>query len=182
MQKKIVVFAGNECSVEKEKYYYPLAYKTGKLLAKSGFTVVTGGGEGLMNEVMRGAFEAGGKTIGIRLNIAGRKHSEFVTKTLLFSDLNARQEEILRIGDGYLTLPGGVGTLYEMFAVLALKRKGELSERKPLIIIDGYYKEFEILMNKMYAEGFAEKKINSFYKMVDSPEEAVEKLKRIISP
>lgn len=178
MKKKIVVFAGNECVKEKEKYYYSLAFETGKLLAENNFITVTGGGPGLMNEVMRGAFENKGETIGVRLNVPGRKHSQFVTEFVFFTDLNKRQEELLKMADGFISLPGGVGTFYEIFAVLALKRKQELGEDKPLILVDGYYDEFGIIMDKMYKEGFAEGKIKSFYKRVASPEEAIKELKK----
>lgn len=178
-KKKIVVFAGNECAKDKKKYYYSLAYKTGKLLAENRFLTVTGGGPGLMNEVMKGTIEIGGETLGIRLNVPGRKHSEFVTKQMLFDNLNKRQEELLRIADGFISLPGGVGTFYEIFAVLALKRKGELDKNKPCILVDGYYDGFELLMKSMYEEGFAEKEIKSFYTRVTSPEEAVKLLTSI---
>ncbi len=177
MKKKIVVFAGNECLAEREEYYYSLAYETGKLLANNNFITVTGGGPGLMNEVMRGAYENGGETYAVRLNLTGKKHSEYVTKFSSFDDLNKRQEELLKIADGIISLPGGVGTLYEIFAVLALKRKGELDKNKPLILVDGYFDEFDTLMNKMYKEGFAEGKIKGFYTRVASPEEAVKLLK-----
>lgn len=180
MRKKIVVFAGNECVKEKEKYYYSLAYKTGKLLAENNFITVTGGGPGLMNEVMRGAYENGGETLGVRLNVPGRKHSKFVTEFILFTDLNKRQEELLKMADGFISLPGGVGTFYEIFAVLALKRKGQLDKNKPLILVDGYYDEFYTLMDKMYKEGFAERQIKSFYTRVASYNEAVKLLKSVL--
>lgn len=176
VKKKIAVFAGNECGKEKEKYYYSLAYNTGKLLAQNNFVTVTGGGPGLMNEVMRGAYENKGTTIGIRLSVPGRKHSEFATEFFLFSDLNLRQTELLSMADGFLALPGGVGTLYEIFAVVALKRKGELDKKKPLILIDGYYEELELLMGKMHKEGFAAEEVKSFYERVKTPMEAVKML------
>lgn len=177
MTKKIVVFAGNECVKAKEKYYFSLAYKTGKLLAENKFITVTGGGPGLMNEVMRGAFENGGETIGIRLNVPGRKHSEFVTKSMLFDNLNKRQEELLRIADGFISLPGGIGTFYEVFAVLALKRKQELDKNIPLLLVGGYYDRFENLMKQMYEEEFAESKIKSFYTKVETIEETLKEIK-----
>lgn len=180
MKKKIVVFAGNECSIEKEKYYYTLAYKTGKLLTEADFVVVTGGGPGLMNEVCRGAVEAGGKTIGVCLNILARKQSEFLSERFMYDRLNLRQKKLLELGDGFLALPGGIGTLYEITAVLALKRKNEIPPNKPLILIDGYYQEFKILIDKIQYEGFADGSINSLFLMVDTPEEAVERLRNVL--
>ncbi len=54
MKKKISVFAGNNCNKEKEKFYFDLAYKTGKLLAENNFVTITGAGEGLMEETANG--------------------------------------------------------------------------------------------------------------------------------
>lgn len=175
--KKIVVFAGNECVKEKEEYYYSLAYKLGKLLAENNFITVTGGGPGLMNEVMKGAFENKGKTISICLDVPGRKHSIYASEKIIYENLNKRQEKLLGMADGFLVLPGGVGTFYEIFAVLALKRKGELDKNKPLIFVGGYYDEFDLLMNKIYKEGFAQEKVKSFYERAVTPEEAIKILK-----
>lgn len=173
MMKNIVVFAGNECLQEKEQYYYPLAYTTGQLLAKAGFTVVTGGGPGLMNEVCRGAYEAGGETIGICLNVEGREQSSFLTKKEVFDHLNPRQERLLFFGDGYLALPGGIGSLYEITAVIALKRKKDIPVQRPLIIIDEYYQELRFLMEKMEREGFINHELDTSYEFAKTPQEAV---------
>jgi len=179
MKKKIVVFAGSECSPKREKYYYSLAYKTGKLLAEAGFTVVTGGGPGLMNEVSHGATDGGGKTVGVCLDIAGRTQSKYLSEKFMFTHLGPRQDKLLELGDGFLALPGGIGTLHEVVAVLALKRKNEIPPNKPLIIIDGYYQEFRELLEKMQQEGFITENLYSLFTMVKTPEEAIEKLKRI---
>src|SRR3989344_3567971 len=124
MNKNIVVFAANDDTREKKKYYYGLAYETGKALAEAGFTTVTGGGPGLMNEVARGAYENKGETHGVCLNVKNRIHSSFLTTREMFDLLNPRQDKLLQIADGFISLPGGIGTLYEVVAVLALKRKG----------------------------------------------------------
>lgn len=179
MSRKIVVFAGDERREEKKSYYYSLAYTTGKLLAEAGFVVVTGGGPGLMNQVSKGAIDAGGETIGVCIDIPGIKQSEYLTSKLMFNYLNPRQEKLLSLGSGYLALPGGIGTLYEIAAVLALKRKKEIPQDKPFIIIDGYYQEFKILLEKMRKEGFVEEDVDSLYTMMGTPEEAIGKLKRI---
>ncbi|MBI2611560.1 TIGR00730 family Rossman fold protein [Candidatus Gottesmanbacteria bacterium] len=175
--RNIVVFAANEVKKERENYYYTMAYKMGKLLAQNGFVTVTGGGPGLMNEVMRGAFENGGKTIGVRLQIPGRVHSTYATQHLLFDALNPRQEKLLNLGDAFLSLPGGIGTIYEIVAVLALKRKGEVPEGKPLILIDDYFIPFGQVMEKMRAEGFLNHNFGQYFQYVKNPEEAIKVLK-----
>lgn len=177
MNKKIVVFAANKCSKEKEKHYYSLAYQMGKLLAKEGFTVVTGGGPGLMDQVSKGAYEAGGKTIGYCLDMPGRKNSRYLTEKHLYQQLNKRQETLIHSADGIISLPGGVGTLYEVFAVLSLKRKGEMDKKIPLILVDSIYQNLEKLLDGLVIDGLMDKEVKSYYKLVESAEEAVDKLK-----
>src|SRR4051812_42450332 len=134
MGKNVVIFAGNDCIEKLRAYYYAVAYSTGKLLAESGLTVVTGAGGGLMNEALRGAHEAGGKTIGIGLNIGERKQSDFAKDITLFDKLHPRQDKMIALGDAYVALPGGVGTLFEVLNIIALKRIAEMPAGKPLVL------------------------------------------------
>lgn len=172
-KKRAVVFAGNECSKEKESYYYNVAYDTGKLLARSGYITVTGGGPGLMNEVSRGAYEAGGETLGICLTVAGRNHSNFLTTREIFDHLNSRQDRLIGLADAFIALPGGIGTFYEVFAVIALKRKHEIEEEKPMILVDGFYKKFEQMMGEIYQQGFAQNSVKELYTLVKTPIDAI---------
>lgn len=178
--KKIVVFAGNECRKDLEEYYHALAYKTGELLSQAGFVVVTGGGQGLMNEVCRGAIETGGETIGICLELKTRQNSSFLTTRESYHHLRPRQDRLISLADAFIALPGGIGTLYEIFAVLALKRKFELERKIPLIIIDDYFHELKILFDKIIELGFANTDIKSLYKIVKTPQQGVDKLKKVL--
>lgn len=177
MEKRIVVFAGNECRREREDYYFHLAYETGKLLAENGFVVVTGGGPGLMNEVAKGAYENGGKTIGVCLTIQGRKQSSFLSQKYTFHALRPRQDKLISLGDHFLALPGGIGTMYEIFAVLSLKRKMEISLGQKLILVDDIYQEFQDMMISLMTEGFVDENIDSLYSIVKAPREAVSLLR-----
>lgn len=163
MNKNIVVFAGNGCGKDREKYYYSLSYETGKILAQLGFTVVTGGGPGLMNQVLKGAYEHKGKTTGVRLHQEGKVQSPFVTKTFFYRQLKPRQAKLISLGCAFLALPGGVGTFYEIFEVLSLKRKGEIKMNTPLIIIGEYYEEFLKLISLMEKEGLVHKSIRNLF-------------------
>ncbi|OGG21221.1 Rossman fold protein, TIGR00730 family [Candidatus Gottesmanbacteria bacterium RIFCSPHIGHO2_02_FULL_40_13] len=163
MNKNIVVFAGNGCRQDKEEFYYSLSYETGKILAQSGFTAVTGGGPGLMNQVLKGAYENGGKTIGVRLHQEGKVQSPFVTRTFFYRRLKPRQAKLISLADAFLALPGGIGTFYEIFEVLSLKRKGEIKMSTPLIIIGSYFNEFLKLISLMEKEGLVHKSIRNLF-------------------
>ncbi len=177
MKKKIVIFAGNGCKKEKEKYYYNLAYQTGWLIAQANYITVTGGGPGLMNETLKGAYEAGGETVGVCLAIQGRKQSKYIHKRYIFSSLRQRQNKLISLADAFLSLPGGIGTFNEIFEVLALKRKMDIPATTPLILISSFFKDFQLLMRKIRSEGFTDKSVDSLFDIAATPEEAVMMLK-----
>lgn len=175
--KNIVVFAGNKCSREKEQYYFNLAYKTGKLLAEAGYVTVNGGGEGLMTETLKGAFENGGETIGIRLIREGRQQCEFAKQIEDFDKLGPRQDRLISLGDAFIALPGGLGTLHEVIQILSLKRSDELRLDIPMILISDYFKDLKELLDAMIKEGFVDVSLKEIFTLVRTPEEAVEILK-----
>ena len=180
MKKKISLFAGNGCAKEKEAEYFSMAHRMGTLLAENDFVTVTGAGAGLMEEAMRGAFEAGGETAGVVLNFKGRKPSRYLKDSTVFDTLAPRQDKLVKDGDAYIALPGGVGTFYEIFNILAFKRLNEIPHKKPFILVGAYYNMFEDMLKKMQSEGFVEKEIFSYYDRAETPEEALTILKRKI--
>ena len=176
MKKKIAVFGGTQCIKDKEPYYFNVAYETGKLLAQAGYIVMTGGGPGLMNEALRGAFENGGETIGVMLELEGITHSQFITHKYMFDKLGPRQDKLVELADGFITLPGGMGTLYETIEILTLKNIREIPPDKPFVLIDDYYKDLQQLFVKIVQEGFISNDLYSYFKLVSTPEELIEAL------
>ena len=173
MKRHIVVFAGSRCLPEKESYYFDLAYRTGRLCAEAGFVVVTGGGYGLMDEVLRGATENGGKALAVGLNFENRIDSPYAHDTTSFDAISPRLEKLIEIGDAYIALPGGIGTFHEIMSVLALKHLKELPTDKPFILVDSYYQLLENLFPTMQKEGFISESLYSLYDTVNTPEEAL---------
>lgn len=176
--KNIVVFAANDCKKDREKYYYSLSYELGSLLAREGFVTLTGGGPGLMNEVLRGAYENKGETVGICLNIGGRENSNFLSRKETFDNLLERQKRLLSLADAFLALPGGIGTLYEIVEVLALKRKKEIPQNKPIILISNFYDPFETIIRQFISEGMIFEEFTKYYELVSDPLSAVQILKK----
>lgn len=171
MSKVVTVFAGAHCSPEKEVLYLNLAHETGTLLAKNGFTVATGAGSGLMDEVLRGAKEVGGEIVGVGLSWA--TPSKHVTNHTVFDKLSPRQDKLIQLGDAYIALPGGVGTLYEIFNILALKRIEEMPLGKQLILIGDYYDQLDPMIEMMIGEGFVGEAVRSYFHRVKTPKEAI---------
>ena len=120
---------------------YKLAYETGRLLAQAGFTIVNGGYGGTMLAAAKGAAEAGGKVIGVTCSAFKRSTAnQYITREIVAESLDERLDTLIELGQGYVVLPGGTGTLLELAKVWELKNKGFLETRKPIILVGGYWK------------------------------------------
>ena len=173
----IAVFSGGECPAERKEYYFRLGYSTGRPLAEAGFTVVTGGGEGLMEQPLRGAAEAGGEPVAVTLEVEGRIQSSHASSVHSHALLAPRQEMLLGLADAFVALPGGVGTLHEIFDVLSLKRVREIAADVPLVLVGEYFRETEALLKNIVEEGFHDASLAARYAIVGTPEEAIALLK-----
>ncbi|MHC4174601.1 MAG: LOG family protein, partial [Planctomycetota bacterium] len=104
---------------------YTLAYETGKLLAEAGFTIANGGYGGTMLAAANGAAEAGGTIIGVTCSaFKNNKANEYITREIMTGSLDERLDMLIKLGQGYVVLPGGTGTLLELAKVWELKNKG----------------------------------------------------------
>jgi hypothetical protein len=120
---------------------YELAYQTGKLLAEAGFTIANGGYGGTMLAASKGAAEAGGKTIGVTCSaFKGSTANEYITREIVTKSLDERLDTLIKLGQAYVLLPGGTGTLLELAKVWELKNKGFIEADKPIILVGGFWK------------------------------------------
>jgi uncharacterized protein (TIGR00730 family) len=101
--------------------WYELARETGACLARHGFTVITGGGSGLMEAANRGASEANGLSVGLNIELPHEQHlNSYVNRSLTFHYFFARKLMFVRYARAFVILPGGFGTLDELFESLTL--------------------------------------------------------------
>jgi len=120
---------------------YELAVETGKQLAQAGFTIANGGYGGTMLAAAKAVAEAGGKTIGVTcLAFKGSTANKYISREIVTDSLDERLDTLIKLGQGYVVLPGGTGTLLELAKVWELKNKGFLEADKPIILVGTFWK------------------------------------------
>jgi len=119
---------------------YQLAFDLGRELADKGYRIANGGYGGIMQASAQGASQAGGHTIGVTCSAFGRGGpNEWIDEEIRTANLNERLNRLVELGDAYIVLPGGTGTLLELALVWESINKGFLPQR-PIICIAPYWR------------------------------------------
>jgi hypothetical protein len=157
--------------------YYEEAVKMGSLLAANDFSVVTGGGPGIMEAVNKGAFECGGESIGLNIQLPFEQRiNKYVRHGLGFHFFFTRKVMLTSPSQAFIGFPGGFGTIDEVFEVLTLIQTGKM-QNVPVILVG---KEFWGKMDEFICEQMLEKaetisaEDKDLYHIVDTAEEAME--------
>jgi uncharacterized protein (TIGR00730 family) len=119
---------------------YKLGYDIGFALAKAGYTVITGGGPGDMEAANKGAHEAGGESIGVCIELPNEKPNPYVTRSLSFRYFFVRKVMFVKYSQAFVILPGGFGTLDELFEAVTLVQTRKVRQF-PVVLAgnDGYW-------------------------------------------
>lgn len=131
MKKTITVFGSAHPKAGEEEY--ELAYKLGSILGKKDFSVCSGGFQGIMDAVSKGVTEHGGDAIGVTVNLFSAAPSEYLTSEIKCDSLFSRIEKMVELGDAYIILRGGTGTLVEFSIVWEYVNK-KLMKDKPIFV------------------------------------------------
>jgi len=166
MSKKIVTIFGTSRAGDA---IFALAIETGRLLAEAGFAIANGGYGGTMLAAAKGAAEAGGEVIGVTCSaFKSGKANEYVTREIVTDSLDERLDTLVKLGQAYIVLPGGTGTLLELAKVWELKNKGFLKTDKPIILLGGFWKPLIELIATDDADS------SRYVKLANEPKQAVE--------
>ena len=162
-----------------ENKYYKTAEEIGFLLTLKGYGVITGGGPGIMEAANKGAKRGGGKSVGLNIELPfEQSHNDFIDndKILNFDYFFVRKVMFVKYAQGFIVLPGGVGTLDELFEAITLIQTGKIG-KFPIVLVgysywNGMIKWIKATMLEL------EKNISAsdldLFSVVDTPEEAVE--------
>jgi uncharacterized protein (TIGR00730 family) len=156
---------------------YKLAEEVAYLLTKKGFGIITGGGPGIMEAANKGAHFAGGRSVGLNINLPFEQTpNPFIDadKLIDFDHFFVRKVMFMKYAQGYVVLPGGFGTLDEMFEAITLIQT-QKSIRFPIVLVDSDY--WKGLIQWMEERLVAEQKISAedmeIFQLVDTAAEAV---------
>lgn len=155
--------------------YYKLAREVGKELAKAGFATLTGGGPGIMEAANRGAYESGGASIGLNIILPHeQKPNPYVDKTIEFEYFFTRKTCLVKYSCAFIVMPGGLGTLDELFEAATLVQCGKIGPFPVILIGESFWRGMREWGQEMMKAGVFTREEVSFGHVTDSPREAVE--------
>lgn len=181
--QSVCVYCG--ASVRADKIYKDAALRMGEVLARSGLQVVFGGGKlGLMGLVADGALANGGRVIGIipkHLERFEGAHNN-LSELHVVDTMHTRKKKMSELADAFIVLPGGFGTLDELFEILTW-RQLQMHEKPVIIVnINGYWDPLKKLIHNIIEQNFATSGHALFATFVDSPDEVLDILGNNIIP
>lgn len=162
-----------------ENRYYQSAEKLGELLSKNKYTVLTGGGGGIMEAANKGAFESGGISIGCNIFLPHeQKPNPYLTRFITFYYFFARKVMLVKYSSAFIIFPGGFGTIDELAEAVTLIQTQKL-KRFPIIIYGTeFYSPFiDFLKSSALSEGTISQEDLNIIQVASSPEEVISLLK-----
>jgi uncharacterized protein (TIGR00730 family) len=156
--------------------WYAMAQQVGAELGRRGFTVMTGGGPGIMEAANRGARDVGAPSIGCNIALPNeQKPNPWCDQTVEFRYFFIRKVMLLKYSYGFVVLPGGYGTMDELFETLTLMQTGKIADFPVVIMGKDYWDELDdFIQRRMIPDGTIDKQDRSLVKVTDDPVEAAE--------
>ncbi len=155
--------------------YYELARETSRRLAEAGFTIMTGGGPGIMEAANRGAREGGGRSIGCNIELPHEQRpNPYLDLFLEFRYFFVRKVMLVKYSHAFVVFPGGFGTLDELFETMTLIQTGKILDFPVVIMGREYWQPlFDLMRGTLLAHGTVSPEDLERLTFTDSPAEAV---------
>ncbi len=164
--------------------YCKKARELGQLLAQNGHAVITGGGPGIMEAANHGAFEYGGRSIGLNITLSHEQEpNPYLTDTLQFKYFFARKVMLAMSAKVYVMFPGGLGTLDELSEIIILMQEDKMPKMPVFLFGKSFWRPLtKFIEGKMLPMGLVSKKDLKIYKLTDDVQEIVDAANRIGHP
>ncbi len=162
--------------------YYQKAELLARLLAERGFGVITGGGPGIMEAANKGAAEAGGRSVGMNIRLPfEQKPNHYANVSIDYKYFFTRKVMFVKYAMAYVVLPGGFGTLDELFEALTLIQTKRIKAFPVILMGSEYWKG---LIDWLKKTALHDKKISpsdmELFQIIDDPEEAVKHIQKYV--
>lgn len=172
--KSVSIF-GSAILPEGDPHYAQARSLAGKI-AKNGYTIITGGGEGIMEAANRGAFEAGGQSIGLNISLPHeQKPNKYLTDYYEFYYFFSRKVALTFAAEAYIFFPGGYGTLNEFFEIVTLVQTGRIVPVPVILVGSDFWKPLDEYMRTVLLKGHGTLDEHSLqlYRICDDEEEII---------
>jgi hypothetical protein len=168
--------------VKPEDEYYQKAEKLARLLAQNGFNVITGGGPGIMEAANKGACEGGGKSVGMNIRLPfEQKPNPYANVHIDYKYFFIRKVMFVKYAIAYVVLPGGYGTIDELFEALTLIQTKRIKSFPVILMGSEYWRGLlDWLKKTMQQEDKILPADLDLIQVIDDPEEAVKLIKKYI--
>jgi uncharacterized protein (TIGR00730 family) len=154
--------------------YYGLARKMGASIAALGFTVMTGGGPGIMEAANRGARDVGGRSVGCGIRLPQEQQlNAFLDRAVVLNYFFVRKALLIKYSYAFVVMPGGSGTLDEFFEALTLIQTGKIQNFPIVIMGKEYWRELLQFIEKMASNGMIAREDLDLIYATDSVDEAI---------
>ncbi len=162
--------------------YYEHAENLAEKLSKSGFTIVTGGADGIMGAANKGAHKAGGASIGLNINLPmEQRGNKYTTDAIDFENFFTRKFILAYASELYVFFPGGYGTLDELFEILTLVQTRKIKSIPILLYGKEFWSPMVAFMERLYEHYKSiDREDLALYHVVDTVEEAYEKAMTLV--
>jgi uncharacterized protein (TIGR00730 family) len=159
--------------------YYTLGREVGAGIARLGFTVMTGGGPGLMEAANRGAREAGGRSVGCNIQLPNEQQpNAYLDRSVTCRYFFVRKVLLFKYSYAFVALPGGLGTLDELTEALTLIQTQKIAEFPVVLLGSAYWRPLEQLLRQLAREGTIDERDLDLLLVTDSVADALEHIQR----
>lgn len=159
--------------------YYALTREVGRSLAAAGFTVMTGGGPGLMEAANRGAKDAGGYSVGANIQLAHeQKPNAYLDRWVEFPYFFVRKLMLVKYSYAFVAMPGGFGTLDEIFETAVLIQTGKIQQFPLVLVGEAYWRPMaQFIRERLVAQATVDPADLDRWVITDSPRDAVDRIR-----
>jgi len=165
-------FFGSTRTTPDEPIFQQASELAGRL-SKHGFAIITGGSSGIMQASNKGAFDAGGASVGLNIRLPNaQSYNNYLTDKFSFDHFFVRKVMLTYASEVYIYFPGGFGTLDEFFEIITLVQTKKIHDIPVILYGKSYWEPIIEVMENLYKGGYIDQADLSLYTLVDSVDEA----------